>query len=229
MRINPREAELLYVGDPMCSWCWGFAPVLDAVRREFLPRLGFRLMMGGLRPGAVAAPLDDALKGRLREHWQAVEAQTGQPFAWQFLEQDGFLYDTEPAARAVVAVRQFAPEREYDFFRAVQEAFYARGEDITRTAILAATAAAVGLNRVRFLAVYRADTTLSLTYEDFRAAQKMEVQGFPTLLLRLGDKLYPVTRGYCAYDRLEPLLRGLLQGDIRIWPPRFVVRQKPRC
>ena len=26
-----RDAELIYVGDPMCSWCWGFAPVAQAL------------------------------------------------------------------------------------------------------------------------------------------------------------------------------------------------------
>ena len=24
-------ARLLYVMDPMCSWCWGFAPVAEAL------------------------------------------------------------------------------------------------------------------------------------------------------------------------------------------------------
>ena len=25
------SVEIIYVGDPMCSWCWGFHPVLMAV------------------------------------------------------------------------------------------------------------------------------------------------------------------------------------------------------
>jgi putative protein-disulfide isomerase len=27
-------ARLIYVMDPMCSWCWGFAPVMTALAAE---------------------------------------------------------------------------------------------------------------------------------------------------------------------------------------------------
>ncbi len=27
--------HLVYVADPMCSWCWGFSPVIDAIRERF--------------------------------------------------------------------------------------------------------------------------------------------------------------------------------------------------
>ena len=27
--LIPAEFGFLYLGDPMCSWCWGFAPVLE--------------------------------------------------------------------------------------------------------------------------------------------------------------------------------------------------------
>src|SRR3990167_5669901 len=28
------QARLLYVMDPMCSWCWGFAPVLESLAEQ---------------------------------------------------------------------------------------------------------------------------------------------------------------------------------------------------
>ena len=28
------SARLLYVMDPMCSWCWGFAPVLESLAEQ---------------------------------------------------------------------------------------------------------------------------------------------------------------------------------------------------
>nr|MBA3324286.1 DsbA family protein [Paracoccaceae bacterium] len=45
------QAHLLYVADPMCSWCWGFAPVIADIRAAFRDRLPLHLVMGGLRPG----------------------------------------------------------------------------------------------------------------------------------------------------------------------------------
>jgi putative protein-disulfide isomerase len=31
MQFDPGCLRLLYVMDPMCSWCWGFAPVAKAL------------------------------------------------------------------------------------------------------------------------------------------------------------------------------------------------------
>ena len=41
---------LYYFGDPMCSWCWGFRPVLEQVDLEY-PELKRVTVMGGLRGG----------------------------------------------------------------------------------------------------------------------------------------------------------------------------------
>jgi putative protein-disulfide isomerase len=202
--------EVVYIADPMCSWCWGFAPVLDRLRKDFLSQLDFRLIMGGLRPGAAAVPLDADMKAHLRTHWQAVQARTEQAFAWDWLERDGFVYDTEPAARAVVAVRRLTPTREYEFFHAVQAAFYAQGRDVTQEEVLVSLAAELGLNAVAVRRCYRDEATLNMTHVDFRLTQRLGVQGFPTVLLRVGDALTPVTQGYLPYERLEPVLRGLL-------------------
>ncbi len=43
--------HLIYFSDPMCSWCYGFSPVIDDIRRAFGRALPIRVVMGGLRPG----------------------------------------------------------------------------------------------------------------------------------------------------------------------------------
>jgi len=40
-----------YIADPMCSWCWGFAPIIEKIRERYSDRLNFGLMLGDLRPG----------------------------------------------------------------------------------------------------------------------------------------------------------------------------------
>jgi len=202
--------ELIYIADPMCSWCWGFAPIMDRLREDVASQLNFRLIMGGLRPGSAAVPLDADMKAHLRTHWQAVHERTGQPFAWNWLDRDDFIYDTEPAAHAVVATRRLAPTREYEFFRATQAAFYAHGEDVTQEKVLMNLATESGLDAIEFQHCYRQSDSLNMTHADFQLTQKLGVQGFPTLLLRIGDELTPVAQGYLPYERLEPVLRGLL-------------------
>jgi len=68
--------QFVYFADPMCSWCYGFAPVIAALAERFEGRLGLQLVMGGLRAGHAAPmrdgfrPLDDLLEP-LEPWWAA--------------------------------------------------------------------------------------------------------------------------------------------------------------
>ena len=42
------EKEIIYVGDPMCSWCWGFSPVLNRIRADYDAVAPMRVVVGGL-------------------------------------------------------------------------------------------------------------------------------------------------------------------------------------
>ena len=69
-------SEVIFVGDPMCSWCYGFGPELGRLREE-LKGVPFSMIMGGLRDGEI---FDEAkLKNHLG-YWQAVHEATGLPF-----------------------------------------------------------------------------------------------------------------------------------------------------
>ncbi len=131
------KARLLYVMDPMCSWCWGFAPVAEALSRQAAADgVAFHLVAGGLRAGHGAA-LDPNTRGYILGHWQTVQQTTGQPFRFDDALPEGFVYDTEPACRALVAARSLDEESAWPLVRAIQRAFYAEGRDVTQAAVLA--------------------------------------------------------------------------------------------
>ena len=45
-------ARLVYVMDPMCSWCWGFAPVVEALAGQARQAgVAMHLVAGGLQIG----------------------------------------------------------------------------------------------------------------------------------------------------------------------------------
>ena len=74
------RTRLLYVMDPMCSWCWGFAPVADALAEQARAAgVPMHLVAGGLRTGQ-GASLDPNTRRYILEHWHAVHDATGQPF-----------------------------------------------------------------------------------------------------------------------------------------------------
>lgn len=209
------DLELIYVGDPMCSWCWGFAPVLETLERRYAVPL--RTVVGGLRPGT-REPADQQLREFLAHHWEEVAERSGQPFDVGSLEPDGLVseewcYDTEPACRAVVAMRELAPPPVVlDWFARIQRAFYAESRDVTDPDVLVALGERfleeedLGLDPARFDEVLRDPATREQTRDDFRRSRRWGIRGYPTLLVRHGDDLAVAAPGWVPFEDLEPVI-----------------------
>lgn len=217
MRI-PEEA-LLYVGDPMCSWCYGFMPVLEQIRSDYEKTVPVKAVMGGLRPGEAAEVLDHKMARFLKHHWEQVSSATGQPFDYSSLEipedsqaEDLKLYDTEPGARAVVTFREFRPEKEIDYFAALQTAYYAKAKDPTATETFTEALKGFDTDPDEFLKVFESDEIKYETSLDFQLARAVGATGFPSLVYLIHKTAYPVCRGYLPYKELKPLIENAIQA-----------------
>ncbi len=199
------DLEFVYVGDPMCSWCWGFAPVLERMQEVY--EVPVRLVLGGLRPGPSAEVLDDRLEAVLAHHWHAVAEASGQPFDHAFLKRrDGWRYDTELPAIAAVTMRSLDEDSALSFHSRLQRAFYAEGVDITDRVEYPALVSGFKVDPGEFQERLDAEEMRAAAWEDFSSARAMGVAGFPTLLVRDGDRLGVVTRGFLPADQLLPAL-----------------------
>jgi putative protein-disulfide isomerase len=174
--------HLVYFADPMCSWCWGFAPVIEAVARAYGARLPVRVVMGGLRPGTTA-PMTDKARAEIRHHWDAVAQASGQAFDYKILAREDFIYDTDPAARAVVLARRVEPAVALALLGRLQRAFYAEGRDVTSPPVLADLAAALGFDRAAFEAGLGEPALKEETVRDYAVSQRAGITGFPTLII----------------------------------------------
>ena len=207
--------EFVYVADPMCSWCWGFAPVLKAFRERYPDAFEYRLVVGGLRAGRSATPLDDQMKSYIGHHWKEVERRTRQPFDHAFLGRDDFVYDTGPACRAVVTTRRLRPELAFEYMHRLQEAFYARGSDPTELETFLRVAEIFDLSRDTFASEYQSHETEEETLADFRSALEMGARGFPSTLLREHARFTTVSRGWLPLEELERTLEPWLDANAR--------------
>ena len=199
------QRVLWYFADPMCSWCWGFSPVISAIRDGYASRLRIALMLGGLRPGTTD-PMTAKSREEILHHWQDVHRMTGQPFAFDGAMPEGFIYDTEPASRAVITVGDIQPEVIFPYFKSVQEAFYARGLNVTQTDTLATVAEDHGLEKSAFLERFNSDDIRRKTQTHFQITRESGVRGFPTVLLQAGTNGTLLANGYRSFEELHPVI-----------------------
>lgn len=205
------SGQLVYFADPMCSWCWGFSPVMESLAARFGEELPIRLILGGLRPGTTEV-MDEAAKRTIREHWEHVHEASGQPFDHAFFDREGFVYDTEPACRAVVAVRRADAQAAPAFLRHLHQAFYTGNRDVTDRETLCALAGEFGLDRESFAKAFDDEETVAETRRDFAISRRAGVTGFPTLLAGSDADGYAiVTVGFRPRETVEALIATWLE------------------
>jgi putative protein-disulfide isomerase len=206
--------NLIYIADPMCSWCYGFGKTISDLLADpgDTQPLQLALVMGGLRPFTT----ETLAPGRADEifgHWHHVQEASGLPFAQApntALHEPGFVYDTEPASRATVTVRTLWPQHTWRYFKAVQQAFYADGKNVTRPEVLADVAEQQGLPRAEFAAAFASQAMRDATRSDFAQSQRWGVTGFPAVIAEHDDQLHLVCRGYAPVATLQQSLSALI-------------------
>lgn len=207
-------ATIIYIADPMCSWCYGFGPEITALHQG-LPEVPIELIMGGLRAHQTT-PITTEQRNKILSHWQQVHAATGLPFSDALLSQDGFVYDTEPACRAVVAARQLVPHTSLAVLHAIGHAFYANGQDVTQGSVLAEvcasamTAAGHAIEAAEFERAWASDAAIHATAADFALTKKWGVAGFPTVVLERDRALDLVASGFTRMPDLVDRLQALV-------------------
>ena len=203
------ENSLVYVGDPMCSWCYGFGVPLQQLLEQ-LPGVPLAIVLGGLRAYNKEV-MPDTLKSTLHHHWEEVSKRSGKPFGQGQFDREGNIYDTEPACRAVVTIRAHAAEHTLAMYHAVQHAFYAMGRDITQTTVLAdvwqelvdsKTIGDVSFTREAFVAAFESDSIKTQTRNDFAMVQQWGIRGFPALIAVVNGKAQMVANGYMEADEM---------------------------
>ncbi len=203
------EPMLWYFADPMCSWCWGFSPVVQRLKEKYHPSLKFALVLGGLRP-FTREPITDKFRQEIMHHWHEVNKMTGQAFSFEGAMPDGFIYDTEPASRAVVAVGELSPQTTFDYFHAVQRAFYLEQKDVTQESVLTELLTPLSMDEQQFRQVFHSEHIKQKTQAHFHKSRQFGVRGFPTLILQSEQQYYLLTSGYRPYEELKPEIDAYL-------------------
>ena len=194
--------DIIYVGDPQCSWCWGIAEEMQKIQAFTTSNdMNFTIIVGGLRVGGGQA-WDTEFKDMLRHHWQQVNQRSGQAFGFGLFDLPEFDYDTEPACRAVVAAKNLIVNSDIsvdsllDFFVAIQRKFYVDNQDPKQIEFYNSICGDLGLDFAAFSKLYVSEDIKNQTIAEFNITRNWGVSGYPTILYTDGKQLYVVSSGY---------------------------------
>ncbi|MGB0468392.1 MAG: DsbA family protein [Pontibacterium sp.] len=193
--------KLLYIMDPMCSWCWAFAPVLKQIRQHY-PDIPVVNIMGGLAADS-DEPMPESQQQMIQSIWRSIESRTGVPFNHDFWQQCQPKRSTYPACRAVLCAEQLAPGHGEKMISAIQHAYYLNAKNPSNINRLCELAVEIGLNREQFKALLESELMEQQLQQELSFVRELGVQGFPSLYLVSDNDMITLSQGYCSWEELK--------------------------
>jgi len=203
----PDDAALIYIHDPMCSWCWGFRPTFGELCTRLPTHLDVVWLLGGLAPDS-DQPMPAEMQAYLQSTWQRIQQRIpGTRFNFDFWHKCRPRRSTWPACRAVIAARTLNPSMQMPMVRAIQHAYYLEARNPSDTGTLIALAEGLGLDPGAFAERLGAPQTQAELAEEISQARRMGADSFPSLRLRIGRSHWPIP---VHYTEVDPMLETIL-------------------
>lgn len=203
------ENILIYVHDPMCSWCYGFRPTWKALKALLPDGLPVVSVLGGIAGDSKVA-MPDEMVDYLKRTWDRIESTCGVSFNHDYWKQ------TPPpprttfiSCRAVVAAERIAGRGEA-FNERIQDAYYQEAKNVWDPKVLCDLASAFGFNRDRFKSELESEEVRAVHSEQQQLAQRLKVEGYPSVLLIREGEAFPITVRHGGPDTMAEDISDLL-------------------
>lgn len=206
------QATLYYAHDPMCSWCFGFAPVWVRLQRELPAAVVVKRLLGGLAPDT-DQPMPAAMREQLQATWRRIESHIpGTRFNFDFWTRCAPRRSTYPACRAVIAARAQGAQYDEQMTYAVQRAYYQQARNPSDDDTLVALAAELGLDVDAFGHALNDPTTQQQLEREIEAADSLGAQGFPSLIVESAAGRRLISIDYCAVRPMRERIDAALES-----------------
>jgi putative protein-disulfide isomerase len=206
------KTTLIYVHDPMCSWCWGFTDVYQQLVERLPGEIDVLRLLGGLAPDS-DVPMPESMRTMLQQTWRRIETMIpGKEFNFDFWEQCVPRRSTYPACRAVIAAREQGSRYDAIMTQAIQRAYYQQARNPSDSETLIELAGEIGLDQHRFASQLRDPATHQQLLDEINSARSIGIDSFPSLMLERGGQYYPVLSNYSNVDPILNQINANLQA-----------------
>lgn len=224
------KLKITIFADPVCTWCWGTAPVTRAIEQCYGDRVALNYVMvkmvddirtfseRRLQIGGDDIPLSNR---NMVNAWLEASKIHGMP-----VEAKGFrLFDEEhrstaPQCTAYIAAEMFcekresSPQKAHRYLRAVQQATAAEAVRTCSLETLADIAATVGIEPEYMHSAMKSEEACRRLAQDEQLAARYEVQSTPAFLLEYKGKELLI-QGYTPFEAIREAVEKLTGGSIK--------------
>jgi putative protein-disulfide isomerase len=209
------SATLIYVHDPMCSWCYGFATTLRTLFAQLPTDIQVTRLLGGLAPDSTE-PMPESTRAMVKQNWQRIEqAIPGVQFNYDFWIDCEPRRATYPACRAVIAARKQGDAFDGLMTEKIQQAYYQQARNPSDNKTLIELAVEIGLSADIFSNDLMSAETQEILIAEIDNSRSLGVNSFPSLLLKNGEEYNLVGTNYTQAEPMLSQIKVILQQAVR--------------
>lgn len=201
-------STLLYVHDPMCSWCWGHRPQWQKLKASLPEGVEVQNLVGGLAPDTDEL-MPQAQQQAIAGYWNQIHNLLGTEFNHDFWRKNKPRRSTYPSCRAVIAARW--QDREEAMIHALQEAYYLKAKNPSDVEVHLELAAELKLDVEQFKTDLASQKLQIAFNEELQFARSLPISGFPSMVLIHDEQAFVVPLDYkdCsgAIDTISEIIK----------------------
>lgn len=204
--------KLYYCFDPFCGWCYAFGQIMLEIEEELKSQLKVEVLCGGMITGERIQPLSH-VKDYLLEAIPSVEERSNVRFGKSFislLKEGNYTPNSYPPSIAIQVFKSLSDDRHLEFAHEIQKSYYLYGEDIKSDHYFTTLATRFGLNPNQFMDRWQHLDYFKKTEEEFRKVKDLGIQGFPSVIARMGTQWYLLSRGFVSKEDLSNVIQQWL-------------------
>ncbi len=197
---------LWYFTDCVCAWCYSMAPNMERLMDEFGDRIKLRLVSYGLCPAERAIVLRPESREGFKKELNRIETRTGVAFGQAFrnlIEQDGLVFDSHPASKALALLRRTQSDDTLSFLHAIQRSVYEDGHLPGDEAMLKEHLLRFGITEEVFKRDWNSEELEDDTYDDYDLTMERDINIVPSLLVPDEPNAPRFCSGFIRYDLLK--------------------------
>jgi len=188
--------RLYYLHDPMCSWCYAFAPTWRRIESAMPAGIAVEYVLGGLAPDS-NHPMPPELREYVQQTWRHIQSVVpGTEFNFDFWTRCTPRRSTYASCRAVLTVKHFDAALERPMIAGIQQAYYREARNPADLATLCEVAVSLGIEEQDFLEWIASPECEAALAREIVKARALGVMGFPSLVLHSGSGHHRIPHSY---------------------------------